>query len=759
MATSLINSYLTTQSISRTDLVGLTSISFIRPQRINFSVVDTKPSTKLYAFFDGKSVDAYVNGGAALTTTAAGTVSGYFDIPPMTFNTGTRTFLVQDSPVYDETAVPGNSVGTAQADFSAAGILKTFKQTTDVTNTRFNTFQNTIVNRVENNIVDAAPPPPPVAPPRSTPPPPAPVQPVRRTPQQGGQGGRGGDPLAQTFFTYGVKGGCFITAISIFFQSKDNSIPVTIQIREVTNGYPSEFLVSEYANVSLAPASVFTSGNASLPTKFTFVRPIYLPENKEFCFVLLANSNSYNLWTSEFGKQSVETGKIIFEQPYIGTMFKSENNITWTAEQTEDIKFIIHKATFSTASKEYTLRAYAPTILIPGFNLSTTSGASPTITATFETQHGHKTGDKIVLTGLAGAVYRGITSAQISNSAGFSITVIDSYKLSFVITGATATSAGLLETTGFVNDISVTTGGTGYSNSPTITITGGTGATATAVVTGGVVVGVTITNVGSGFVSKPVVTITDSTGSGASLEGVSEALFVVSLNKQYQNVVPLIDSFEPTETKIVNSLKLMNADYTAGTHEEMPLNEPTQLDRNSVLLNTGTESVFSPGSPSTEMKMRFESTNPNVSPMFDVLNNPRLRVNNFIINDSSNSTSELDPTTGTAQSKYISKIIKIETPSKAAKIFVEAASVVQTSFDVFIRTSISDPAHISLPWVKMNCDVERNMSKTWTEYKDYEFYIDGLNTFDSYDVKIVLYSTVKYLFPKIGNYRAIILAS
>ena len=733
MATSLINSYLTTQSISRTDLVGLTSISFIRPQRISFSVVNTKPSTRLYAFFDGRSVDAFVNAGVALTSNAAGAVSGYFDVPPMTFNTGTRTFLVQDSPVYDETKVPGNSVGTAEADFSAAGILKTFRETTDVTNTRFNTFQDTVINRVENNII-AAPPPPAPAP-------------------------AAADPLAQTFFTYGVKGGCFITAISVFFQSKDNSIPITIQIREVVNGYPSEVLVSEYANVSMPPASVFTSGNASLATKFTFERPIYLPENKEFCFVLMANSNSYNVWTSEFGKKSVETGSTIFEQPYIGTMFKSENNITWTAEQAEDIKFIIHKAAFSTASKEYTLRAYAPTILIPGFNLSTTSGASPTITATFETQHGHKTGDKIILTGLSGSVYRGITAPQISNSAGFSVTVINDYRLSFVVTGATATSAGLLETTGFVNDIAVISGGTGYSNSPSISITGGTGATALAVVVGGVVRGVTITNVGSGFVSKPVVTITDSTGSGCSLEGISEALFVVSLNKQYQNIVPIVDTFEPTETKIVNSLKLMNANYTAGVHEEMPLNKPTQLDRNLVLMNIGTESVFSPGTPSTEMKMRLESSNPNVSPMFDVINNPRLRVNNFIINDESNAASELDASNGTAQSRYISKIIKIETPSKAAKIFVAAASVVQTSFDVFIRTSISDPAHISLPWVKMNCDVERNMSKTWTEYKDYEFYIDSLNTFDSYDVKIVLYSTVKYLFPKLENYRVIILAS
>ena len=757
MATSLINTYGTTQSISRTDLVGLTSISFIRPQRVTFAISGTKPNTRLYAFFDGQAVGQYVaqtgkNKGDPIIADAVGDVTGYIDIPPATFNTGSRVFLLQDDPVYSTTAIPGNSVGTASATFTAAGILKTFQQTVDVTNTTYNTFREDITKTVTNNIIAAKPVPPP-------PPEPEPE------PWRGGGSshGQSEDPLAQTFFTYGVKGGCFITAISVYFQSKDPFLPITLEIRNTNNGYPAPTLVSDYSTKTLAPVSVFTSSNSSIETKFAFDRPIYLQENQEYCFVLKANSNNYNVWTSEFGKTSVETGKTIFEQPYSGTMFKSENNLTWTAEQAEDIKFTIYRAVFSATPAEYTFKANAPVMLIPGYNLTTTSGVNPTITAVFDTQHGHKTGDKIVLTTLTGATYRGMTAASLGVNTGFSVTVVDNYTLTFTASGCTSTSAGLLNASGMLNQVAVINGGTGYSSNPTITLSGG-GATvqgtAHAVVVSGIVAQVIIDTVGSGYTSKPSVSISDGSGSGAVLDAVSEAIFVVSLNRQFQNVMPVLDSFLPPSTYIDCTTKTMNADYTQGVHELSPLGVPRQMIKNAVLLNTGTESVVSSGVNSTEVKMTLSTDNVNVSPIIDIANKPRLRVHNFIVNDSAtNSASETSATAGTAQSKYISKIVKIETPSKAAKVFVSAASVKQTAFDVYIRTSLGDDNHTMLAWVPMNCDTARNASGTWDEYKDYEFYIDSQPVFDTYDIKIVLYSDVKYLFPKIDNYRVIILAS
>lgn len=80
---------------------------------------------------------------------------------------------------------------------------------------------------------------------------------------------------------------------------------------------------------------------------------------------------------------------------------------------------------------------------------------------------------------------------------------------------------------GSVTTITVTTGGSGYSASPTVTISApdfpsgqgslasGSQATATATVAAGVIVAITVTYGGYGYF-QPVVTITDSTGTGAT---------------------------------------------------------------------------------------------------------------------------------------------------------------------------------------------------------------------------------------------------
>jgi hypothetical protein len=57
------------------------------------------------------------------------------------------------------------------------------------------------------------------------------------------------DPLAQSFSTYDSPGGVFVTAIELFFQSKDSALPATVQIREMINGYPGPNTVESAASV------------------------------------------------------------------------------------------------------------------------------------------------------------------------------------------------------------------------------------------------------------------------------------------------------------------------------------------------------------------------------------------------------------------------------------------------------------------------------------------------------------------------------
>ena len=50
------------------------------------------------------------------------------------------------------------------------------------------------------------------------------------------------DPLAQTFKiqgdTFAASSGGFITSVDLYFQQKDATIPITVELRNVVNGYP-----------------------------------------------------------------------------------------------------------------------------------------------------------------------------------------------------------------------------------------------------------------------------------------------------------------------------------------------------------------------------------------------------------------------------------------------------------------------------------------------------------------------------------------
>jgi hypothetical protein len=72
----------------------------------------------------------------------------------------------------------------------------------------------------------------------------------------------------------------------------------------------------------------------------------------------------------------------------------------------------------------------------------------------------------------------------------------------------TATASAVV-TNGFIIAATITDGGYGYTNTPTVRIVGGggSGAEAVAVVSNGVVTSITVTNAGSGYTSAPVIVI------------------------------------------------------------------------------------------------------------------------------------------------------------------------------------------------------------------------------------------------------------
>ena len=162
------------------------------------------------------------------------------------------------------------------------------------------------------------------------------------------------DPIAESFYIDSPNG-VMLESIDLFFATKDSKVNVEVIVVECENGYPSERMIP-FSRVSIAPEYVNVvsferakAGEAPVATNFKFESPIYLAPNTEYAFIVIAPSYNYELYTSTLGAPDLSNNGIgIREQPYIGSMFKSQNLRTWSAEQLSDIKFCIHKYVYDT---------------------------------------------------------------------------------------------------------------------------------------------------------------------------------------------------------------------------------------------------------------------------------------------------------------------------------------------------------------------------------------------------------------------------
>ena len=295
-------------------IVDSSIIPWIRHKHVGFEVTGLKPNTKVYPFFDGINVSAYVAG--SLVTDSAGKLTGKtFGIPSKQFRTGKRTFRLTDRS--DNSMVPGLADTTAEATYEASGTLNTEQST-------FNSVRNARV--VRTNVSDRRQ-----------------ITTTRSETRIVGWW----DPLAQTFLVEN-KGGAFITKVDLFFQSKDSSLPVTAMIRTVENGMPAKTILP-FSTVTLEPNDVNISDTGAVSTTFTFDSPVYLKHMEEYCLVVQTSSNDYKVWISHVGEKEISSTRTISEQPYMGVLFKSQNSSTWTASQMEDLKFTMYKAKYDTS--------------------------------------------------------------------------------------------------------------------------------------------------------------------------------------------------------------------------------------------------------------------------------------------------------------------------------------------------------------------------------------------------------------------------
>lgn len=589
--------------------------------------VQTRVAT-VSAAFDSVPTGNVVYSIGELVTDTRGEVYGEFHIPdPSTgtkFRVGDKVLRLVDSP----TGELADSVTNGDAHYFAQGTLNSFSR--EVTATRTPVL-------VRSDITDER----------------AFTTTVVRTETQTTQTTDWVDPLAQTILVDQsiYPRGLFITSLRLMVETKDPTIPLQVQIRPVVNGFPHASQILPFATAFVDPEDIIevdsstlgaryanTSStqpldDAALYTEVKFPAPVYLNPGQEYAIVLLANSFKYRVYLSRFGDKIYGTNRLISSQPYLGSLFKSQNSTTWTPIQEEDLMFKLMKAKFTSGSEEVVFNLAEPptsnvamdlfqvtqqNLVLPGTSIEGRFSSTVESTGEKEPYRLFEVGENYEFNDSAGrrSLNASNTSFQLkltmrSNNGDVS-PVIDTERLSVIAVENYVNNLGLSNT-----DIVITNGGAAYSNASNVTVTisggNGSGATGRAIITSNVVTGVEILTSGSGYTGTPTVTISGDTtstsnavavciGEDSPAGGPGFATYItrkVTLADGLDagDLRVYLDAYKPVEGEILVYYKVLSAD-DGDTFDSRPYQLMTKIggvNENSLNPSDYRQYIFAPG--------------------------------------------------------------------------------------------------------------------------------------------------------------------
>jgi hypothetical protein len=358
------------------------------------------------------------------------------------------------------------------------------------------------------------------------------------------------DPLAQTFFVDEAvyPNGMFLESLDLYFKSKDDEdIPVMVQIRPTVNGVPSSDFWYPESVVVKYPSEIRVSSNPSLinsatATKFTFPSPVFLKPGL-YAFVVLSDTPDTSLWVAEKGRITTSR-QYVAAQPYLGTMYKSQNTMEYTPYINEDIMFRLNRCVFSSNPATFALESEAQStkLNMDKFRVLETSlspmaesvmsknysfiskqigGAKETSYRDFIPQLKYSFGDDdtyVVGFRRKELLAKGDFTVQISMATtDNAVSPLVSLESLFLNAWENFVDNGTLES----RDFNIIQSGSGYTNSNTIIVTSntGTGANVYLIVDGanGNVVGVNVVSGGENYLDDYTITINSGTGTGAEI--------------------------------------------------------------------------------------------------------------------------------------------------------------------------------------------------------------------------------------------------
>jgi len=708
-------------------VTDLTFRPFMKSKEIKILVTGLRPNTRHYFFFDeGTDVnahvtpgtyivryddtgsegtvnvnDVYVAAGAAgqetlpgnpVRSDANGVLAAVFVIPEGTFYAGESRLEITDSPDYNSIESAGTSYASVAYRAYNFEVSRTaLDVTTRTPDFRVDSEPAGFEDRTEWRTINA-------------------------------QARWLGDPLAQTFFVKtGMADGAksiFLRDISLFFKRKDATKGITVEIREVQNGYPSPKILP-FAKTYLTSSQIKVSDNGTAETLVTFTNPIKLDIEREYAIVLMPDGNSpeYLVWTSKVGETDLSSGAgVPVTQDWgDGVLFTSTNNRAWKSYQDEDIKFRVRRWEFSDQPGYVDLVPNNPEFLSiqdpsGGFKVGEiayvkkTSGGSYTISGvsadgrslTINSSTGFSEGDYVILEKNAS---RKITRIEEkTDDAGITTLVVDS-----PVPFDTSSTGNITVTFAVAGEVEYFN--PSYPDS--LHLKGSSARTLFRIIGDG---------------SETI--YGETTGAAATVTAVN--------NIPVSYFQPMIYSYNTMKSH--TSLQLMNG--TTGVDKSFQSNDNVYLTGEPRYVPS-TSNIVDPGQTTTEnfiirvnmTNSGFTATSPLVDDDLSILNCYQYRISDDV------------DRTGT----YVSKVSTLSDRmyAEGLKVYVGAYRPAGTVVDVYARFTLPTDVENTTDWVLLN-NLNKHMfsaSYNTRDYREFEYELDEEafdSEFSAFQVKIVM---------------------
>jgi hypothetical protein len=737
-------------------------IPFMRSRVIEVTADGLKSSTRVYPFFDDTDVSSYctpanssfantATEGSNLITDSTGKLYTLFRIPNedgLRFRTGSLIFKLSDSVTGRE-----NSTTFASTRYTADGLSQEVGETIISTRRPNIELQNVTENRVITNsstrTTNISPP----------------WEDAFRSEQNDAD--PSSDPLAQTFSLnlngtqYSTSSGAFLTKLDLFFQSKDSTAPVIVEIREVdaSTSFVTKRIVP-FGRVVVPNSSINAdSSDSTVATTVTFETPVYLFNEQEYAFVVKPGGNApnFSVWISRLGENDLATGNRIDKQPYSGILFASSNDRTYSPIQEEDIKFNAYFANFGTGSNQ---------------------------TAVF-----HNANNEFLTINNESGTKLAVVGEEVHGETEL---VLDSN-----IIGANV-GEDLVDTVTGANGEITFTNGTGTFRLKNVTTTKFTTGDTVTLFQGGVeqssntaVINSQTTPIGKTKLfddtnfANTILHLSDSNGqfaAGTWVKGQinSGQAFIASVDDLQVDLFHThVSALELEKTSLTAQAKLANSPTVAGTLENININNDTSPESRKFILSRSNEIDNLAGDESVDTNFVLKNSfNPYHSPAIDVDRAAFFTVENIVNNDS---TGEDGANGGNADARYITKTITLAEGQDAEDLKVYLTAYKPTTSDVKVYAKVlnaedGDDFEVN-SWIEMTRSTntsEISDSEDVFDYKEYEFDIPSASLtgtngeiqytnsqgvtytgFKRFAIKIVLLSTNTVKPPKVKDLRVI----